>query len=172
MPNIIFEITKRNIGILLRLTRFIRLQVQLKLTVMLADLKIRPFSSNYKTGFLTDLRIFEIMNIMNILWSGGISLQSVRKPTAGNLHHHISLPTTPHRLVIPTNNFQTKDIKIKSETKKIRARINLSNYICPPHLTVWSFQIHFSKLIKHCQRHNGPEGWVHIKSSTQILIKF
>ena len=25
--------------------------------------------------------------------------------------------------------------------------------------------------IKHCQRHNGPEGWVHIKSSTQILIK-
>ena len=92
------------------------------------------------------------MNIMNILWSGGISLQSVRKPTAGNLHHHISLPTTPHRLVIPTNNFQTKDIKIKSETKKIRARINLSNYICPPHLTVWSFQIHFSKLIKHCQR--------------------
>ena len=21
---------------------------------------------------------------------------------------------------------------------------------------------------KHCQRHNGPEGWVHIKSSTQI----
>ena len=148
MPNIIFEITKRNIGILLRLTRFIRLQVQLKLTVMLADLKIRPFSSNYKTGFLTDLRIFEIMNIMNILWSGGISLQSVRKPTAGNLHHHISLPTTPHRLVIPTNTFQTKEIKIKSETKKIRARINLSNHICPPHLTVWSFQPTLLKIKK------------------------
>ena len=25
---------------------------------------------------------------------------------------------------------------------------------------------------KHCQRHNGPEGWVHITSCTQILIKF
>ena len=25
---------------------------------------------------------------------------------------------------------------------------------------------------KHCQRHNGPEGWVHIKVQTQILIKF
>ena len=48
----IFETTKRNIGILLRLTlTFIWLQVQLKLTVMLADLKIRPFSSNYKTFF-------------------------------------------------------------------------------------------------------------------------
>ena len=48
----ILETTKRNIGILLRLTRsFIWLQVQSKLTLMLADLKIRPFSSNYKTVF-------------------------------------------------------------------------------------------------------------------------
>ena len=28
-----------------------------------------------------------------------------------------------------------------------------------------------SKKKNHCQRHNGPEGWVHITSSTQILIK-
>ena len=26
-------------------------------------------------------------------------------------------------------------------------------------------------IMKHCQRHNGPEGWVHITSCTQILIK-
>ena len=25
--------------------------------------------------------------------------------------------------------------------------------------------------IQHCRRHNGPEGWVHITSPTQILIK-
>ena len=28
------------------------------------------------------------------------------------------------------------------------------------------------KWYKHCQRHNGPEGWVHITSSTQILVEF
>ena len=32
--------------------------------------------------------------------------------------------------------------------------------------------IHVWKVInKHCQRHNGPENRIHIKSSTQILIK-
>ena len=28
-----------------------------------------------------------------------------------------------------------------------------------------------SSLQKHCQRHNRPNGWVHVTSSTQILIK-
>ena len=28
-----------------------------------------------------------------------------------------------------------------------------------------------SLLTKHCQRHSGPDGWVHITSPTQILIK-
>ena len=36
----------------------------------------------------------------------------------------------------------------------------------PPWNDMWQ-----KNCIKHCQRHNGPESWVHITSSTQILIK-
>ena len=30
---------------------------------------------------------------------------------------------------------------------------------------IWSFQIRAEFTCKHCQRHNGPESWVHITSS-------
>ena len=44
--------------------------------------------------------------------------------------------------------------------------------------TLWQVSIYMSSfcqkicMIKHCQRHNGPEGWVHRRSSILIKLQF
>ena len=70
-----------------------------------------------------------------------------------------------------------KDINVKHYSREKGLKMG------PDNITVWNpieqvlheffrfkfIQVVFWQKTKHCQRHNGPEGWVHI---TQILIKF
>ena len=51
---------------------------------------------NLEKGTISNPRMCEIMNIMNIPWSGGYSSNLWENPLPGNLHHNISA-ATPHQ---------------------------------------------------------------------------